>query len=108
MEWNISFSITGLTMSPIKRFDVTIEIIKSNSVSVKFSQQAYTISTNAKLSWINEMAFALSPLSLDSFPFKIIPIENMLSTATDEALPVSSFCDWFQVFKLHMGLPEQN
>jgi len=58
----------------------------------------------------NEMAFALSPLSLDRFPFKINPVvENrpMHLTATDEAFLVSTvFAKSFE-FKLHMGLPEQ-
>ena len=69
-----------------------------------------TISRNAKLSWINEMAFALSSPSRDRVPFKINPrVENMHLTATDEALLVSTvFLDWFQVFNLHMQSPEQN
>jgi len=54
------------------------------------------------------MVFVLSPLSLDRFPFKINPmVENMHSTATDEALLVSTVFVTFQVFKLHVGLPEQ-
>ena len=51
----------------------------------------------------NEMAFALSPLSLDRFPFKINPVvENMHLTATDEAFLVSTvFCEKFRVQTAH-------
>jgi len=108
MEWNIPLALRYRKRVKNAKFNVTIEIVKSISVSIKFSQQAYAISRNVKLSWIIEMAFSLSPLSLSHFPFKINPIvENMHSTASDEALLASSvFFDWFQVFRLHMGLPE--
>jgi len=56
------------------------------------------------------MAFTLSPLRIDRFPFKINPmVENIHSTATGEALHACEycFCHFFQVFKLHMDLPEQ-
>jgi len=55
------------------------------------------------------MAFALSPLNLHRFPFKINPmVQNMHSTATDEPLLVGTvFETFFQVFKLHVDVPEQ-
>jgi len=91
MEWNIPLALRYRKRVKNAKFNVTIEIVKSISVSIKFSQQAYAISRNVKLSWIIEMAFSLSPLSLSHFPFKINPIvENMHSTASDEALLASS------------------
>ena len=73
----------------------------NHCASVSFSQQY--ILRNAKLSWINGMAFALSPLSLDRFPFRPkinSVVENIHSTATDEALLASTvFATVFQVLQ---------
>jgi len=100
MKYSWCYALALRYRKRVKNAKSPSKSLNNFSISTKFSRQAYRP---------NEIAFALSPLNLDCFKFNINPmVENMHSIATDEALLVSSdFCDWFQVFKLHMDLPDR-